>query len=77
MRRAMSMAVIACGLLAQRITADPTLDELENTFPGHGSRITTRSSHGVGAPFRFRECILSVVGNHPIGGATNLVPVNI
>ncbi len=59
------------------LTANAVLDELENTFPGHSSRITTRISQVLSAPFRFRECTSSVIGNHPIGGTTNLIPVDI
>jgi hypothetical protein len=59
------------------MTANAILDELANAFPGQSTRITTRRSQGSGAPFRFRECIFSVVVNHPIGGTTNLIPVNI
>jgi hypothetical protein len=59
------------------LTANAILDVLANNIPDHGGRITTRRSQVLGAPFRFRECIFSVVENHSIGSTTSLVPVNI
>ena len=59
------------------LTANAILDVIAYNVPAHGGRITTRISQVLGAPFCFRECIFSVVGNHPIGGTTSLFPVNI
>jgi hypothetical protein len=48
-------------------------EDLANTFPAPGSSITTRISQGFGASFCLRQCIIPVIGNHPLSGTSNAI----